>query len=368
MRDRVRAFLSNGASRRALMTAGVFIAGAYFGVNLPGGIEALHEAFQYAVSMNPFTDPITQISALYEGAQYYTAGALHSVGEWLQSAGVEIAQRVREDIDRARALIGPALDHAKALFIEAWQPVTAGAIMLRDQIRNAIPDPAAAITWTKEAASAAFDLVRNAAEAYGMYDLAKKAYGKVFSRAREQVEDEMVPAPAETPEVTEQTINLTLNTAVGGGAVTDAALRSREIRINSGISPTAGLTALRSDQIIWISDQFGRRISNDINDLIADVGVSVRPVSILSPSPFRLEDALNPTEDLRHRDRFPTINWGESAISASRLEGLRCGTRIVEGNGALQQVPIQSDLKIVLGDDGCLRVEPDRPGPLDIVM
>lgn len=368
MRDRVRTFLTNGASRRALMTAGVFIAGAYMGFVLPGGIEAIHEAFQYAVALNPFTDPIAQITALYEGAQYHAAATLHTVGEWCQSAGVEIAQRAREDIERARALIGPALEQAKAVFLEVWQPATAGAIILRDHIRNAIPDPQVALTLVKEVVQTAVDLMQNAAEAYGIYDLGKKAYGKIFSRAREEVRDEMVLAPTETPEVTEQTINLTLNTAVGGGAVADAALRSRGGRTDGAISPTSGLSSLGSDQIIWMSDQFGRRISNDLNDLIADVGVPGRPISILSPSPSRFVDALSQMEDLRHRDRFPTINWDESAISASRLDGLRCGTRIGLDNGALQQVPVQSDLKIVLGEDGFLRAELDRPAPSDLMM
>jgi hypothetical protein len=369
MRDRVRNFLSNGASRRALMTAGAVIAGAYLGFAFPGGVEAIHEAFQYAVTLNPFTDPAAQITALYEGAQYQAAAALHSVGDWFQSVGVELTLRAREDIERARLFIGPALDHAKALFLEVWQPVTTGAIMLRDQIRNAIPDPQAALVWTKEVGSAAVDLVRSAAEAYGVYDLAKKAYGRLFSRARAEVRDEMGATPDEPATVTERTISLNLNTAVGGGAVADAALRSREIRVTPAQDPTRGLSALGSDQIIWLSDQFTRRISTDLDDLIADVEGSGERVSLLSASPVRLEDAVNPVEDLRHRARFPTINWGESDLSASRLDRLRCGSRI-GGETLKGQSPIRSDLKIVLGEDGFLRAErkKDASAPSDLVM
>jgi hypothetical protein len=356
MREQVKKFLSNGASRRALLSAGAYIAGAYFGAVFPGGIEALHEAFQYAVAMNPFNDPFAQISALYEGAQYQAAAALHAVGEWFQGAGVELSQRAREQIEQARAFLGPTLDQARNLFLEAWRPIPEGAAMLRDQIRNAIPGQEAVITWTKDVGKAAFDLLRNAVEAYGIYEVGKKVYGRLFSRAKADLREQIAPSVQEAPEVTERSINLNLNTAIGGGAVADAALRDRTIRFEHRSDPTAGISALSSDKIIWVSDKFGRRLSNDLNALIADISDAPGEISLRSPNPTRLEDPVDLISDLSHRDRFPTINWGQSDLSGDRLNRMKCGSKINR--------MIADDLKninLVIGENGSLEVAKKRP-------
>jgi len=358
MQDQVRAFLSSGAGRRALMSAGAYIAGAYLGYVMPGGLEAIHEAFQYAVTMNPFWDPAAQITALFEGAQYQAASALHSVGDWFQSVGVEIAQRFREEIEKARAFIGPGLDQAKTLFLETWQPASEAAVALRDQIRNALPTTKAVLTWAKGVGEAAIDLVRNAVEVYGIYEAAKKCYGALFSRAKEELRERVVRAEGEPETVTERTINLNLNTAIGGGAVADAALRSREIRLSDRVDPTAGLSAMGRDQIIWVSDKLGRRVSNDLNGLLAQSGDGSDRITIRPPSPDRLEDPVDPVGDLRHRARFPIINWEESALSADRLSRMRCGTRI---GSELQVRDDLRDLKLILADDGTLQVKREQP-------
>lgn len=365
MREQVKAFLSNGANRRALLSAGAYIAGAYFGAVFPGGIEALHEAFQYAVAMNPFSDPFAQISALYEGAQYHAAAAIHTVGEWFQGAGVELSQRLREQIEQARGFLGPALDQARNLFLEAWRPIPEGAAMLRDQIRNAIPCQEAVITWTKEMGKAAFDLIKDAVEAYGIYEVGKKIYGRMFSRAKKDLREQVTVSPQEAPEVTERSINLNLNTAVGGGAVADAALRDRTIRFEHLTDPTAGLSALSSDKIIWVSDTFGRRLSNDLNALIADSSDAPVGITLRSPNPIRLEDAVDPISDLSHRDRFPTINWGQSDLSGDRLRRMKCGSKIDA------MIPDEMrDIRLVIGKDGSLEVRPERPkaSPPDLMM
>lgn len=341
-----------------LMSAGAYIAGAYFGAAFPGAIEMLHEAFQYAVAMNPFSDPVSQITALYEGAQYQAAAALHAVGDWFQGVGAEVSQRLREQIDQARAFLGPTLDQAKSLFVETWRPVTEGAAALRDQIRNAIPSGETILSWTQEIAKAAYEVASAAAEAYGVYEFTKKVYGRLLSKAKKEVREQTAPAPGETGAVTERTINLNLNTAIGGGSVADAALRSREIRIRDRVDPTAGLSALDRDQIIWVSDRLGRRMSNDLSALIAETGPDRGRISIRSPSPDRLEDPLDPIEDLRHRARFPVINWEESALSADRLDRMRPGRRI---GSDLRTPKGLEDFKLIVARDGTLQVERDRP-------
>lgn len=348
MREKIRSFLSNGTTRRALLSAGAYIGSAYFGVVIPGGLEALHEAFQAAVAASPFGDPISMITALYEGAQYHAAGAVHAVGDWFQSVGVELSQRAREQIEQARTFLGPAAEKAKTLFVETWQPVSEGAAMLRDQIRNAIPSSETVPTCVKDA----FSLLRNAVEAYGIYEAGKKLYEGVFSRAKKDLKEKVKAAPEETPEVTERSVNLNLNTAIGGGAVADAALRDRKIRFEHKQDPTAGLSAMSSDQIIWVSDKLKRRVSNDLNDLIADLSDTPVQVDLRTPDPIRLEDAVDPVADLSHRDRFPTINWDQSPLSEDRLSRMRCGSRVTG--------PDPEDLKdirIVLAEDGTLRAE-----------
>lgn len=365
MRDHVKTFLSQGSSRRMLMSAGAYIAGAYFGMAFPGGLEMLHEAFQYAVAMNPFSDPVTQITALFEGAQYHAAAALHTVGDWFHGAGVELTQRAREQIDQARVFLGPTLDQAKSLFIETWRPVSEGAAMLRDQIRNAIPEQEDLVPCAKKVGKAAFELLRNAVEAYGIYEVGKKLYGRILSRAKEDLREQVTPAPQEAPEVTERSINLNLNTAIGGGAVADAALRDRTIRFEHRSDPTAGISALSSDKIIWVSDKLGRRVSNDLNALIADISDAPGEISLRSPSPTRLEDPVDLISDLSHRGRFPTINWGESEVSEDKLRRMRCGSRI-EGPGRDDL----KDIRLVIGEDGFLETERDSahaPSP-EIVM
>lgn len=367
MREKIREFLSHGATRRALMSAGAYIAGAYVGYFMPGGLEMMHEALQQAVAMNPFTDPAAQVTALFEGAQHQAAATLHSVGEWFQSVGVEIAQRFRDEIDKARIFLGPTLDQARTLFLETWQPVTEAAVALRDQIRNAVPSGETVPNWTKEVGKAAVDLVRNAVEMYGIYEAAKAAYRKLFSRAKEEIREQTVPAPGETPAVTEQTINLNLNTAIGGGPVADTALRSREIRLRDAVDPTAGLSALGSGQIIWVSEKLAGRVSDELNETFCAPERGGTRVSIIPPSPDRIEVAADPVADLRHRDRFPTINWDESGLSADRLSRMRCGTRI----GADLQLPEGvRDLKLVLAEDGTLQVQRERPAapPSDLMM
>lgn len=356
MRDRIKALLANGASRRALLTAGAYIAGAYFGYVMPGGLEAIHEAFQYAVASNPFGDPVSQISALFEGAQYHAAGALHAVGDWFQSVGVEVTQRFREQIDQARMFLGPSLEQAKGLFLELWEPVSEAAANLRDQIRNAIPGKETALTWAKETGKAAFELLSLAVEAYGIYEAGKAVYRKIFSRAKEELREEITVPAGEPEAVTDRSINLNLNTAVGGGAVADAAMRDRQIRFEHAQDPTAGLSALQSDKIIWVSDKLNRRVSSELNDLIADIGTSPERVSLQTPSPTRLEDPADPIGDLSHRSRFPTINWGESEASSDRLRKMRCGSRI----GELGRADLK-DIRLVIGEEGNLVVESDRP-------
>ena len=367
MREQIKAFLSRGATRRALLSAGAYIAGAYMGYVMPGGLEALHEALQQAVAMSPFADPAAQVTALFEGAQHQAAATLHAVGEWFQSVGVELAQRFREEIDRARAFLGPTVDQAKSLFVETWRPVSEAAVALRDQMRNAIPSTEAALTWTREVGKAAIDLIRNAVEAYGIYEVGKKVYSRLFSRAKEEIRAQTVPAPGETQAVTEQTINLNLNTAIGGGAVADAALRSREIRLRDAVDPTAGLSALGSGQIIWVSDKLAGRVSDELNEALGARERGGAPVSIVPPGPDRIEVAADPVTDLRHRDRFPTINWDESGLSSDRLGRMRCGTRI----GADPQLSEGlRDLKLVIAEDGTLQVKRERPAapPPDLLM
>lgn len=339
-----------------LMSAGAYIAGAYFGVVFPGGIELLHEAFQYAVAMNPFSDPVAQITALYEGAQYHSAAALHTVGDWLEGVGAEISQRVREQIDQARAFIGPTLDQAKSLFVETWRPVTEGAAMLRDQIRNAISAQEAVLSWSKEVSKSAFEMIRYAAEAYGIYEIGRRVYDRLFSRAKEGLREQVEAPVQEAPEVTERSINLNLNTAIGGGAVADAALRDRTIRFEHRSDPTAGISALSSDKILWVSDKFNRTLSNDLNALIAEVSDAPGEISLRSPNPTRLEDPVDPISDLSHRDRFPTINWGQSDLSGDRLRRMKGGSKI---NGI-----IADDLKninLLIGENGSLEVAKERP-------
>jgi len=365
MRDHIKTFLSQGTTRRMLMSAGAYIAGAYFGMAFPGGLEMLHEAFQYAVAMNPFSDPVTQITALFEGAQYHAAAALHTVGDWFHGAGVELTQRAREQIDQARVFLGPTLDQAKSLFIETWRPVSEGAAMLRDQIRNAIPEQEDLVPCAKKVGKAAFELLRNAVEAYGIYEAGKKLYGRILSRAKEDLREQVTPAPQEAPEVTERSINLNLNTAIGGGAVADAAMRDRTIRFEHRSDPTAGISALSSDKIIWVSDKLGRRVSNDLNALIADISDAPGEISLRSPNPTRLEDPVDPVFDLAHRDRFPTINWGQSDVSEELLRRARCGSRI----DGMTRSDLK-DIRLVLGENGNLELEPKRPlsSPPDLMM
>lgn len=358
MRGNARTFLSNEASRRALMSVGAYIAGACLGQVAPGGIEAIHEAFQHAVVMNPFVDPISQVSALYEGAQYQSAAAIHTVGEWCQSVGVEISQKLREEIDRARGLLGPNLDQAKSLFLETWRPASEAAVALRDHIRNAIPSTEAALFWSKEVGKAAVDVIRNAVEAYGIYEAGKKIYQRIFSRARREVRESLVPAENEARSVTEQSINLNLNTAVGGGAVADAALRNREIRIGNSIDPTTGLSAIGKDRIIWVSDRLGRRLSSDLNDLLADTESGRGEIVIRPPGPDRVEGPADPVEDLRHRARFPLINWDESALSAARLSQVRQGLR---GEADLRGPDEIRNIKLILADDGTVQAKREQP-------
>lgn len=363
MREQIRSFLANGTNRRALLSAGAYIAGAYFGAAFPGGLEAIHEAFQYAVATSPFSDPVAQISALFDGALHQTAAALHSLGEWCQSVGVELSQRVRERIEEARTLLGPALDQAKELFVETWRPASEAAAMLRDQIRNAVPSQEAAISWCKEVGKTAVNLVRTAVEVYGVYEAAKALYGKVFSRAKTELREKVVTAPEETPEVTERSINLNLNASVGGGPVIDAALRDREVRIAQGVDPTAGVSALGSDQIIWVSDKLKGRVSSGLDGLIADVSDAPVRVNLASPDPTRLEDPVDPVADLSHRDRFPTINWDQSPLSEDRLSRMRCGSRATG--------PDPEDLKdirIVLAEDGTLKAERTQARAPDLLM
>lgn len=365
MREQVKTFLSNGTTRRALMSAGCYIAGAYFGAVFPGGIEALHEAFQYALAMNPFSDPSVQISALYEGAQYHAAAAIHTLGDWFQGAGVELTQRLREQIEQARAFLGPTLDQARNLFLETWRPVPEGAAMLRDHIRNAIPCQETVIAWTKEMSKTAFDLIKDAVEAYGIYEVGKKIYGRIFSRAKKDLRAQVTVSPQEAPEVTERSINLNLNTAVGGGAVADAALRDRKVRFEHRSDPTAGISALSSDKIIWVSEKFGRRLSNELNALIADVSDTPGEISLRSPNPTRLEDPVDLISDLSHRDRFPTINWGQSERSGDRLRRMKCGSKIDGPN-----LDHLKDIRLVIGEDGSLEARPERPqaAPPDLMM
>jgi len=365
MKDNIRTFLASGAGRRALLSAGAYIAGAYFGYVMPGGLEALHEAFQYAVSLNPFTDPIAQITALYDGALHQTAATLNSVGDWLQSAGVEVSQRVREEMDKARALLGPTVDQTRALFCETWRSGTEAAAMLRDQIRNATPSSESVIAFTKEMVKTAIDLASMAAEAYGIYEAGKAFYKKFLSGAKAELAGQITPAPAEPPAVTEQTVNLNLNTAIGGGPVADNAIRITNSLPESAANPVRGISAIDSDQIIWVSDRLTRRVSEGLSEIGTRVGSTDVPVSIIAPAPGREIRLENVEEDLRHRDRFPIINWGESALSEDRLSGLKCGAPL-RGVGRSEirlsdQIPIRSNAKIVIGEDGFLRV--DRPKP-----
>ena len=156
--------------------------------------------------------------------------------------------------------------------------------MLRDQIRNAIPSAESVPTWVKDA----FDLLKDAVEAYGIYEAAKNVYKGIFSRAKKEIKDQVVTAPDEAPEVTERSVNLNLNTSVGGGSVADAALRDREIRFEHKQDPTAGLSTMNSDQIIWVSDKLKRRVSDDLNDLIADLSDTPVQVDLRTPDPIRL--------------------------------------------------------------------------------
>ncbi len=212
---------------------------------------------------------------------------------------------------------------------------------------------------------AAFDLIKDAVEAYGIYEVGKKIYGRMFSRAKKDLREQVTVSPQEAPEVTERSINLNLNTAVGGGAVADAALRDRTIRFEHLTDPTAGLSALSSDKIIWVSDTFGRRLSNDLNALIADSSDAPVGITLRSPSPIRLEDAVDPISDLSHRDRFPTINWGQSDLSGDRLRRMKCGSKIDA------MIPDEMrDIRLVIGKDGSLEVRPERPkaSPPDLMM
>lgn len=367
MQENIRTFLSSGAGRRALLSAGAYIAGAYFGYVMPGGIEALHEAFQYAVSLNPFTDPIAQITALYDGALHQTAATLHSVGEWLQSVGVELSQRVREEMDKARAFLGPAVDQARDVFCETWRSGTEAAAMLRDQIRNAAPSAESVITWTKETVKTAIDLASMAAEAYGIYEAGKAFYKKFLSGAKAEVTEKVAQAPEEPAAVVEKTVNLNLNTAIGGGAVADNAIRIARTLPETAPNPTRGISALDSDQILWVSDRLTRKVSDGLSEIGSATGATPVQISILAPAPGREIRLENVEEDLRHRDRFPVINWGESRLSEDRLSDLKCGAPL-RGNSRVQirisdQIPIRSNAKIVIGEDGFLRV--DRPKPSD---
>jgi hypothetical protein len=364
MQEKVRGFLANGASRRALMSAGAYLAGAYMGFVMPGAFEALHEALQYAVALNPFTDPIAQITALYDGALHQTAATLNAVGDWLHSVGVEVSQRVREEMERARAFLGPAIGQARDLFCETWRSGTETAAMLRDQIRNAAPSAESVIACTKEMVKTAIDVVTAAAEAYGLYEAGKAFYKRFLSKKREHIRELFVPSPGEAASTTQGTLNLNLNVAIGGGAVVNNSVKTVQMQAGAGTDPTRGISSLTSDKVLWVSESFAREMSDGLSEIRPTTGSTPVPVSLLAPSGGGEIRIGRPEEDLRHRDRFPVINWGESALSESRLSGLKCGAPLRGGRSVISlsdQFPVRPDAKLIIGENGFLQVERAAP-------
>jgi hypothetical protein len=316
VRETIHTYLEGNVSRKALLAVGGYIAGTYFGYVNPAGLEMMHEALTMALQTSPFSDPVSTVSSLFEGAQYHAASTLHTVGEWLEGVGVEIGHQARSAVNEARDFIGPGLDRARDFFMENAGHTSEAAARIRDTIRNAASSVEDAVKAGGDLISSGFSILRTAAEAYGIYEAGKAVYTKLFGEGKDAVEE----ASAPDDEKTERSVNLNVNISVAGGPAADAA------KAGSGKDETAVhdlVEGMSGDRIIEGSEKLSRRITTDLEDVLSDEA-TVAGKGFRSSPPSPVMKTSSP--ETSHRDSFPMINWDQSPVSAQRLESFKART------------------------------------------
>jgi copper chaperone CopZ len=234
------------SGRQALTTTGAVIAAAYLGHIGPELFMTMNDALAVFAGKYPFMNPLAMSTALWEGAQYFSASLVDYAYSAFETVGIDMSKTVREAVNACREFISRggqrSLDAARETLMETASYIGGNAAEITAAIKNAV---GAGIEAVKSNFGPILAGLAVAREAYEYYETGESIYHRLFKRGRKAVKD---ASPADNP-ATEEEVNVTVNTAFAGTEVlvsADAQLRRKSV---------AEILSIDPDQVIWVSEK-----------------------------------------------------------------------------------------------------------------
>jgi len=326
----IRSISESQEGRQAMMTSGSVIAAAYLGYVGPDLLVTMHDALAFYALKYPLMDPQAMSSALWGGAQYYTAAGLDFFGNLSDAISLELSHTMREGVQMAREFLSRSgergLEAARVAFDDTTQYVGHYANGALQNIGTALHSGYNAV---KEHWGAVVAVGAAVKEAYDFYTTGESIFKRLFKRGKKESKAE-----------TQIEANISVNVAIGGGDVLVAA--DKALSAEKAKNPVK----VDMDRIIWISDQLRDQITAKACEL---EGVDAEPTDApLSADQRAQRDKVRSEVDrvLRKRDfsipqgslkeiglaRSDFANklnerWDESPVSAGRFQSIRGQTR-----------------------------------------
>lgn len=323
----VRDLLSTRTGRKALFNSGAAIAALYFGHVSGEAALALHEALTVHLASFPCENARDCATALHDGARFHAAAALQAVGDWMVSAGHKLTDGVATAYEASRHFLGRGVGQAKGFFVEHAELYGEKARNLCNRIAEKGPE---VLARSRELFEDGISLVRAAAEAWGIYELGRRAWRKILD-----VRSCLGPTEGkgETPAAhaegrSRAPTDVEVSVAIAGAPAAQAADRAL------GSAPADDpRRILRESGVLWMSDQLRAGVADiRIDGARFDIPGAARRDEVFDGRNMRLENL---------EIRPETCRPFESSEGVQRLRMLR--GRV--GTGTLQPID--------LGRSGC---------------
>ncbi len=312
--------------RQAMMTTGSVIAAAYLGYVGPDLLVTMHDALAFYALKYPLMDPQAMSSALWGGAQYYTAAGLDFIGNLSDTVSFELSHTMRESVQTAREFLSRSgergIEAARVAFDETSQYVGHYANGALQNIGTALHSGYNAV---KEHWGAVVAVGAAVKEAYDFYTTGESIFKRLFGRGKKDSKAE-----------TQVEANISVNVAIGGAGVlasADAALSTDKVKDPVKVD---------MDRIIWISDQLRDQIATQACDL-EGLGTSERTPPLNAEQRAERDRVRSAVERALHQhdlgvpqnaltkiglassDIANKLNerWDESSVSAGRFQSIR---------------------------------------------
>lgn len=166
----IRMIMESEEGRRALVTAGAYVAATHFGLQVPEIYEAMLSVMARFSEAYPYRDPVQMISDLWQGAQYLGAATLDFLADKARIGGIEMTATLRESVISARDFLirGSLRDltAAKDFVVDTAQAIGGSLGQIVSSVQDAAPK-----VWNAGL---------EAGKSYGAYVLAGIAFAKTI--------------------------------------------------------------------------------------------------------------------------------------------------------------------------------------------